>query len=259
MLIGVLLAGMIGGIAWLVFRAYAEDPLYQGKRLSTWLQGYDATAPLTVTRPEADEAVRHFGTKAIPILLRRMVAKESLLKNRLITLAQRQHRIKVSVTPASVLQREGEGGLLALGPEAKGAVPPLIDLYEQNITGSILGHNISRTLGELGPMAKQAVPALIQGLGSTNGLIRGSAIVALGQIHSEPQLAVPALIQCLSSEDAYIQMVAVVALGAFGIDAKPAMAELIRLYEDPQGEVKHEAMEALIKIDPEGAAKAGVK
>ena len=74
LVVGVLLVGMIGGIAWLIFRAYAEDPVYQGKRLSGWLHGYDIGARDSVTRLEADEVVRHLGTRAIPMLLQRLVA-----------------------------------------------------------------------------------------------------------------------------------------------------------------------------------------
>jgi hypothetical protein len=34
---------LVGGLAWLVFRN--QEPVYQGKRLSTWMEGYFTPSP----------------------------------------------------------------------------------------------------------------------------------------------------------------------------------------------------------------------
>src|SRR5947209_5339007 len=78
------LLAVAGGVGWLI---YPVAPLYKGKPLTHWLRGYDdwpgvyalgdATGP---TRSDADAAVRHAGTNAIPALLRLLQARDSALK-----------------------------------------------------------------------------------------------------------------------------------------------------------------------------------
>ena len=48
-------------------------------------------------------------------------------------------------------------------------------------------------------------------------------------------------------------------LGVFGPDAKSAIPALSKSLNDSDENVKNAVREALIKIDPEAAAKAGVK
>ena len=49
------------------------------------------------------------------------------------------------------------------------------------------------------------------------------------------------------------------ALRLFGSDAKTAVPALVDLLKDPDADVRKEAGSALKAIDPEAAAKAGVK
>lgn len=69
----------------------------------------------------------------------------------------------------------------------------------------------------------------------------------------------PALVTCLSNNDLFAHYTAADALGKFGTDAKPAIPALIALLNDPLGLARQAATNALLQIDPEAAAKAGVK
>src|SRR5260370_1169344 len=132
--LALLFLAVIGGIAWLALRP--SEPMYKGKRLSVWLENYDHGRSDPGFQ-ETGEAVRHIGTNAIPTLLRRVRAKDSLLTLRLIALAQKQHVFKVKFKPASILQLEGMVGFQALGADGKDAVAELIRMYEQDrFTGS---------------------------------------------------------------------------------------------------------------------------
>src|SRR5579872_4898885 len=86
----VLFAAILGGFAWDVLRQ--REPVYQGKPLSVWLEGYERGG---WARQNADEAVRQAGTNAIPTLLRMLQEKDSPMMLKLVALARRQHFIKI--------------------------------------------------------------------------------------------------------------------------------------------------------------------
>jgi HEAT repeat protein len=71
-------------------------------------------------------------------------------------------------------------------------------------------------------------------------------------------VAVPALIKNLT-ESNVILSTTISALGEFGDRAKPAAPILQHFLNDEDHFVRKEATNALKKIDPEAAAKAGVK
>src|SRR5713101_6630729 len=131
--LAVLLLVVVGTIGWLSLRP--DEPMYNGKRLSVWLKGYDGSyrsfsgsnynsgfsnsgfsyVENATGRAEADEAVRHIGTNAIPMLLQKLRAKDSPFKVKLHALAQKLPLIKVYHTPAWFQQKQGCRGFLVLG------------------------------------------------------------------------------------------------------------------------------------------------
>jgi len=111
----VLLVGLamllLGLVCYLVFRL-PREPVYQGKALSVWLQTYNSASGPGRGSPawkETDDALRHIGTNAIPLLLRMLRARDSGLKLRLVAWAQKQHFIKILWTRCL-------GGHSCLGP-----------------------------------------------------------------------------------------------------------------------------------------------
>jgi hypothetical protein len=92
--VAVLLAAIAGLAVWQGLRSPEREPVYQGKRLSSWL-----IASVTNGTPEAQAqayaAVRQVGPNALPTLLRMLRAKDSRLKAELMALADKQHVIKV--------------------------------------------------------------------------------------------------------------------------------------------------------------------
>jgi HEAT repeat protein len=81
----------------------------------------------------------------------------------------------------------------------------------------------------------------------------------LGHIHSEPALVVPALIESLRDPDVFVRAQAATALGEFGTNAKPAAAVLIELLHEQNQDATNAASKAIKQIDPEAAARAGVR
>jgi HEAT repeats len=253
--LGVLLVFVLGTIAWLSLRPDAEDPVYQGKRLSVWM-GSDPDDAARELTPGAKQAIRQLGTNAIPLLLRKLRAKDSPFKVKLFALAQKQHVIKVSYTPAKLQPWQGAEGFQVLGADGKSAVPALIELYSQDNSDFEALYCLSASLASIAPDAKAAVPVLIHRLGHTNFLVRFGAACALGQIHSEPQVVVPALISRLSDQSHDVRREAAAALSKFGLEAKTALPALTRLLADSDAGVSGMAKIAIDVIDPEAAAKA---
>lgn len=112
------------------------------------------------------------------------------------------------------------------------------------------------SLGALGPAAKSALPDLIKVMKENNLVISVAAISSLGKIHSEPETVIPFLIPYL--EDDNLDVAAAGALAEFGDLAKPAVPKLLPLLNAKDDDDQAAAREALLKIDPEAAAKAGV-
>jgi hypothetical protein len=84
----VMLAAIVSlaGLGWVCLRGPdVADPVYKGKPLSYWLQGY-STGIRPGTGPsssEATEAVFEAGTNGLPLLVHMLGARDSKLKMRL--------------------------------------------------------------------------------------------------------------------------------------------------------------------------------
>jgi len=91
--LAILLVAVIGVSEWQVLRV--REPVYQGKPLSGWLEGYDSPKNQQSWR-QTDEAIRQIGPKAIPTLLQMLRVSESApWKQKLLALAYKQHFIKI--------------------------------------------------------------------------------------------------------------------------------------------------------------------
>src|SRR5258708_4833537 len=130
---------IVGAIAW--WMSVPKEPVYQGERLTTWLQAYalhnltPGNMAATMEREKrTDEAVRFIGTNAIPTLLRLLRAKDSALKLKFIRLAQKQHVVAIHPVPARDWNNMAERAFCQLGHDADSALPALVDIYEQNIS-----------------------------------------------------------------------------------------------------------------------------
>jgi HEAT repeat protein len=252
----VLIAAVVCGVVWQVSRA--RGPVYQGKRLSVWLKNYDPN-PVTpfATRAEADEAVRQIGTNAIPMLLRLLQANDPPWKLKVFALLDKQRFIKINPFHASKLNWEAMSAFGALGPGAADAVPALIEIFERNISKQSRSA-AAGALGAIGPAAKSAIPVLLKGMTNSDINLRANLLYALGRIRSAPELVVPVLCDSLKDKRSFVSVCAVQALGDFGAGAKPAIPALVKLLQDQNSDIRANATNALKKIDPEAAAKAGV-
>lgn len=111
-----------------------------------------------------------------------------------------------------------------------------------------------------GPEAESTVPALIAGLNDPNPKALAFIITALGEVGAGAKETVPALLAFLKGkDDKGMKPEVIYALGRIGPRAKEAVPELIPLLKDQDQRLRKAAAEALQKIDPDAATKAGVK
>jgi HEAT repeat protein len=249
--IAVLAFALVGVVGWQVAHPRDPEPLYKGKPLSEWLIGVKGTPDQL---QEARESVRHAGTNAIPVLLRLLRMRDSALKLKLINLAQRQQLIKIKHTAARDWNEVAVYSFGILRTDAQSAVPALVEIANQNISRDSRNLTIE-ALRYIGPPAEQAVPALLLWATNADWLTRANAIMALGDIHAEPHRVIPVLTNALHDTNSDVRYCAVTALEQFGQDAELAV---VKLLNDPDYNVRDNATNALRRIDPEAAAKAGI-
>jgi hypothetical protein len=116
------------------------------------------------------------------------------------------------------------------------------------------------SLAALGPKAQAAVPALIEAVRRKEEVLCGPAAAALVQLQADPDTVIPVLIEALFDRDGRGQPDVVEALGEFGPRSKAAVPALLKLREDRSSkEIMRAVPAALKRIDPEAAAKAGVR
>jgi HEAT repeat protein len=103
------------------------------------------------------------------------------------------------------------------------------------------------------------VPALIARLNDKDLLVHFTAVLALGRLRAEPELAVPALMKDFPGNDPELRSLILKAIGRFETNARAVVPMLFETLSDSNQNVRIQAASALKQIDPEAAAKAGVK
>jgi hypothetical protein len=255
-LIAALLVCLLGGFACWLLRP--REPSYQGKSSSVWLEDYSPPSQGTF---EADEALRHIGTNAIATLLQMLRATDSPLKIKCLNVLARQHLVEIK--PALAWEKDYEAclGFRALGESASNAMPELLQIYAEKISPASQCQTAG-AIGRIGPAATAAIPSLLQGLKSTNNPVRWNTVRALGWIHGQPETVVPALMEHLQDSNLDICGTSAEALGAFGTNARVAIPILVQKINAPGWRspyMRNSVANALKQIDPDAAAKAGVK
>jgi HEAT repeat protein len=89
--------------------------------------------------------------------------------------------------------------------------------------------------------------------------VRRTAIEALAQVDAEPRVVVPALVKALSDTQPVIRLYAARGLEQWRTTAQEAIPALVLFLNDPILDLRSRGANALKAIDPEAAAKAGVR
>ena len=246
--LAVLLVMLAGVIGWQVLQALRErEPVYQGKRLSFWLE-----------EPNADDrdeqAIRQIDTNALPFLIKRLRAHDKRLNpSWAMTWAEKQQFVPLHFKSAELRRAEAAFGYRALGPLASAQIPSLMDAMTNDPSPEVR-LAAEEVLIYLGPEARRAAPALFRATKDANEIVRVNAFWVLGKILPDARLTIPVLVPGLDNASAGARFRAAIVLGEYGPEARPAVSALLRVLA-----TNNAAATALKKIDPEAAARAGVK
>ena len=207
---------------WVLTRVLEEGaPRYQGRFLDYWLERAKGPDPAA-----SNQACTVLSTAIIPQLTDTMFhdTNDSRLRLALIDQLNTLPGIQIHATIA-----EGRRAMAA------------------------------QTLGVIGPRAKATIPGLLRVLKGNDPAPRPDAASALGQIHSEPETVIPLLVALLDDPQDGVPEKAAAALGQFGSLSKAAVPKLLKLLTVPEKDLRFAVTIALKQIDPEEAAKAGVR
>ena len=122
---------MLAGVA--VWQGLRErEPVYQGKRLSFWLESLYKAKGNQDEVDRAEQPIRNIGTNALPVLIERLHAQDSRMKQLVMKWARKQKLVHFHFTLDRVRRDEAIGGYAALGPMARGQIPRLSDTLVHN-------------------------------------------------------------------------------------------------------------------------------
>lgn len=284
-LIWVVAVAAVAALGWAISRP--AEPSYQGKRLSSWLEGVCGCG-LGELDAEAVVAVRAIGTNAIPFLLEELQARNM---PGLAALDWVASKLSFTWNPLSAMARRNRAiaGFGALGEQAAPAIPKLSKLMfgpdkddawsAQGALGGIGGptvfglmlHGLTNAnlapgsafyLGNLHNRGHPAISALVTNLASPDAGVRSSAAAALGRIGLQPEVVVPAIRPLVSDLNRSVRLRAISTLAGFGVDAVSSVPVLAVAAADPDPRVRDRAKWALYRVQCEmrdGAIVRGPK
>lgn len=246
----------------------AEQPVYHEQPLSYWVLRLSQEEETGGPRPDAVEAIRAIGPKAVPFLLNWM-----------------PHPGAARPDPENGVpdQENVELAWWALGSEGKAAIPVLaeiINLPQHTMDDYSVWTKSATAISYLGPDAivpmltaatnmqgrhelwellhnfqnlgtngTPAVPALIHWAGDSDYWVRDGVVSALGGIGQRPDLAVPVLLKVLEHDDnGMVRRDAAEALGTFANDSDAVLPELTKLLKDADWQARGGALSGLGEI-----------
>jgi len=222
----------------------SREPSYGGKRLSEWVGLLPADASPN-GKSEAEGAVRHIGTNALPFLLDCIQVEPSRLR---IKFEAPVNKFLKTVNPAWKLSQKkylrannAMRALQVLGPEAKSVISELSRLLNDTNAPLTMGR-AARALPHLG---KDALPVMIVALRSQHQVVRRLAASNLEWLGTNARPAVPELIGFLNGPDEYIAYGASYALAGCGVEPKLVLPALTNCLHDTRLSIRDMAVLAL--------------
>jgi len=248
-----LLIAAVGFASWLILSSLESEPVYHGKRLGTWLAELDKEMPaanISWTNGPAATAIQQIGTNAVPYLRSLLKARDSRLKTALITFSSKHPWLGIQLTPAEVLRRRAASAVFCLGSRGSPLMPDIMGMYRS--TNYDVALTATVTMERLGYCNPETITAVLAALfeppnasprfherAAETFLCLSQNMELADHVHPdvfhaiEYKAAVPALVKALNAPNDMPL--------CLGATLKPCCGGI------------------LMRIDPEAAAKAGVK
>jgi RNA polymerase sigma factor (sigma-70 family) len=240
--VGTVILLAVGSGTLVLERDRLLEPVYEGKRMSVWLEevyrndlaNRQSDAPL--------QALARMESNAVPSLLRMMRAHDSPAKTKTLQFLGLHYNRDFEQ------QQEATRGFDLLGPKAARAVPDLIRMYQRRGTTDLQRTWIVESLRSIGPAAKPALPSLLRDASTPVESLRIAIISTLGFIGADSKLVLSTLLSSLEDSNSVIRMSAAHSLGLLGAGASNAIPALTKSLGDDEATVRDQAREALHQI-----------
>ena len=252
--LGILLIAAVAGLlCWAPWEP--REPVYNGEPLSYWLDGGSRTGgPLNLSFP----ALEILGdSNAVPFLANTLDAPFGRAYSRMwpkIPPAVRKHlwapdyAARGRIAAAHMLGR--------MGPLANPAIPALLRALKDN--ASQVQTEAARSLGATGKGDETVTTALVAALKDKNPGLRQAAAESLGKLGRGDETVIKALTS-VQQDQPLVSFHAALALWQLGKRDQTVVAALTAALSCPNASIREYATNSLLQIDPEAAAKAGVK
>ena len=251
------LAGMLllalGAYWW----ASRQEPEYQGRKLTFWLDQLDDGDRSTVLawepwRPlfgpdqvRAQVAIRALNTNSLPILLEMIdnTNRDSAWRTNLVRVLRRQHWIKVSPATAADRRHQAMLAFYTLGSNAAPAVGTLTRIWDESRNCK----EAASALAQTGPAGWRVLAGTL--LGTNEDWRVACAVHALASRHvSAPQLTEMLLSRLQNTHDPAFKGLYILALEVTPRDTVGVVPALLAATRDKDKEVERLAREALERL-----------
>ncbi len=252
-LVGVIVAA---AVCVVVLWPREREPVYQGKKLSEWLEVYRECLASGRESNDAQRALQQIGSKAVPFLLTRVGYERAWLESKLLNVCVRFPKVPGAQRYISYLVVKrgpsyvegGQTGFGVLGPLAIDAVPQL----EKWASDSQKPARAKRAADALCVMDTNGLAALIRVASNPAAPDRRRILALISFFEGGYGIRAcpvgPEFIRLLEDSDSGVAGTAAVMLGDLAVDPKVAVPALTRSLRDPRHEVRLGAAWALARF-----------
>jgi len=268
----------LGAVAFVCLRRERE-PEYEGRKLSYWSGYYSWHAGGAVGDSIARDIRLHFGTNALPWLIKWTLYEEPRWQSTLRPVLPDRLAVSLGFDSAFARRNQGVMGFWALGEMASPAISPLAAAANDPTRPRSSRISAMQALLYIGREAVPAVLSLVsshqqdasfvaeailnlrnfpqagaelrQCLQSTNAMIASAAARSLGLLRLQPDLSIPMLSSRLDDPNWSVRSRSCSALAEFGPDAKAALPKLAPWLTNSDVQVRAAATNAFAKIAPQ--------
>ena len=158
--------------------------------------------------------------------------------------------------PSEAVRQSAVEALDEIDPGSEAMLPVFMGACRDSFYGVRRG--ALEALGRYGSKAQAAIPSVTERLGDNHPMVRACGAGALWEIARQTNETLRVLAETLHDPESSVRAMSARCLGRMGPAAQPTVAALAEALKDNK-EVLEEAREALRKIDPATAARAGAK
>jgi len=266
--------GAVGAGLFLFWLRGPKEPVYQGKRLSQWIEEADRTD--SNEQAIARKAIGTLGTNALPWLMSEFKRPPPKLRNAFYRWVARNTSWDFRSRRHEQRIRLASHGIHFLGSNAAPALPTLFTYLADPERGSRAAHamagagelslpymlqavsSTNRDLAYVGTWAliqlarntESAIPHLVNMMNHRDFLVRNEALRGLILVDLRPDLTLPPIVQATADADQRIRVYAADLLKNVKAEGKPAVPALQRLMTNSDPIIASAASNTIFRIDP---------